>query len=145
MRLALALATVVLLASCGDDSGASTPATTVATSEPVSDADRDDARFPDVLAATATPDGDGTWTFSATISSPYDSADRYADAWRVLGPDGEVLGVRELLHDHAAEQPFTRSLAGVAIEPEIAVVTIEGRDQANGWGGQTVEVRLVDG
>lgn len=143
MRLVLALATVVLLASCGDDDAA-TPTTSVVTSEPVVEADPDDARFPDVIAATATPDGDGTWSFSVTISSPYDSPDRYADAWRVLGPGGEVLGVRELLHDHAAEQPFTRSLAGVPLDSEIEVVTIEGRDQLNGWGGQTVEVRVVD-
>lgn len=79
-----------------------------------------------------------------TISSPYDSPARYADAWRILGPDGAVLGVRELLHDHATEQPFTRTLAGVPIDPQIEVVTIEGRDQVNGWGGQTFELRLTD-
>lgn len=125
---------ILLLASCGGDDAAS----------PVTDVEASDERFPDVIAATATPSGDDTWDFSATISSPYDSPDRYADAWRVLGPDGAVLGVRELLHDHAAEQPFTRSLAGVPIDPGIEVVTIEGRDQVNGWGGDRVDVRLVD-
>ena len=135
---------IVLLASCGDDGDPATPSSAVATSEAVVAVDLDDARFPDVIAATATQSGDGRWDFSATISSPYDSPERYADAWRVLGPDGAVLGVRELLHDHAAEQPFTRSLAGVPIDPQIEVVTIEGRDQVNGWGGQTVELRLVE-
>jgi hypothetical protein len=68
-------------------------------------------RYPDVLEAELEPSGDG-WRLSATISSPYDSPERYADAFRVLTPAGEQLGVRELLHDHAGEQPFTRSLEG---------------------------------
>lgn len=78
----------------------------------------------------------------ATISSPYDSPDRYADAFRVLAPDGTVLGVRELLHDHANEQPFTRSLDDVRIPDDVDRVTVEGRDLANGWGGDTVTVTV---
>ena len=50
-----------------------------------------------------------------------------------------MLGVRELLHDHASEQPFTRSLTGVAIPDGVTTVTVEARDLANGWGGGTVE------
>jgi hypothetical protein len=98
-------------------------------------------RFPDVVGATATNDGD-TWTFEVTISSPYDSPDRYADAWRVLAPDGTELAVRELTHDHANEQPFTRSLSGVEIPVGIETVTIQGRDSVNGWGGATFDVAL---
>jgi hypothetical protein len=97
-----------------------------------------------VVTATATPRDDGTFDFTITISSPYDSPDRYADAWRVLAPDGTVFGIRELLHDHAAEQPFTRSLEGVKIPPNITTVTVEGRDLINGWGGRTVEIVLPD-
>lgn len=99
--------------------------------------------FPDVLDATATIDGDGSWTFAATLSSPYDTAERYADAWRVVGPDGEVYGIRELTHDHASEQPFTRSHSGIEIPDDVQTVTVEGRDQVSGWGGATVEVELV--
>ena len=99
-------------------------------------------RYPDVVAASASLDLDGTWTVSATLSSPYDSPDRYADAWRVVGPDGTVYGTRELTHDHAGEQPFTRTLSGVAIPDDVATVTVEGRDQVSGWGGATIEVTL---
>jgi hypothetical protein len=60
----------------------------------------------------------------------------------VLDPDGAVLGVRELLHDHAAEQPFTRALTGVEIPDGVEEITIEGRDLANGWGGATVTIAL---
>ena len=121
------LALALLLAACGADDAAP--------EEPSQD-------YPDVIAATAQLDGDGTWTFAATISSPYDTPERYADAWRVLGPDGTVFGVRELAHDHANEQPFTRSRSGIEIPDDVDTVTVEGRDQANGWGGGTVEVVL---
>ena len=97
--------------------------------------------YPDVIDATATDDG-GTWTISATLSSPYDSPERYADAWRVVGPDGTVFAERLLTHDHADEQPFTRSRWGIEIPDAVDVVTIEGRDQVSGWGGDTVELRL---
>ncbi len=109
------------------------------------DSSGDDANeelFPDVLDATATQADDGSWTFSATLSSPYDTPERYADAWRVLGPDGEVYGIRELAHDHANEQPFTRSQSGIEIPDGVTTVTVEGRDQVSGWGGATVEVVL---
>jgi hypothetical protein len=92
-----------------------------------------------VLEAELEPVGDA-WRVSATMSSPYDSPDRYADAFRVLTPDGEELGVRELLHDHADEQPFTRSLEGLEIPADVSEVIVEGRDQRHGWGGGIVRV-----
>lgn len=133
----------------GDDAGdpapapSSTETATEATSAPTTDeAARADQLYPDVVGAEATEDPDGTWTFAVTISSPYDTPDRYADAWRVVGPDGTVLGERILLHDHAGEQPFTRSLDGVEIPAAIDSVTIEGRDLRNGYGGDTLTVEL---
>jgi len=77
-----------------------------------------------------------TWRFSVTLSSPYDTPQRYADAWRVLDGNDTELGIRVLGHDHANEQPFTRSQSGIAIADGTEVVYVEGRDQANGWSGQ---------
>ncbi len=145
---AVALAGLLVLTGCASDTlGSATPDTApAATSAPVpttgAPSDVSDALFPDVLAATATMSGEGTWLFSATVSSPYDSPGRYADAWRVLAPNGTELGLRELAHDHASEQPFTRTLSGVVVPSGVDVVTVEGRDQVNGWGGATVEVEL---
>lgn len=102
---------------------------------------QEEQRHPDVVDAELERTGDG-WRVSATISSPYDTPDRYADAFRVLTPEGEELGVRELLHDHANEQPFTRSLDGVDIPDDVDRVVVEGRDLANGWGGDTVTVEV---
>jgi len=107
------------------------------------DAPQDEASHPNVITATATRAGDGSFTVAATISSPYDAAERYADAFRVLRADtGDVLGVRELTHPHADEQPFTRSLPGLAIPDDVDALIVEGRDLVNGWGGATATVAL---
>jgi hypothetical protein len=147
-----ALAAVVAVvggAACSsnDDNDASEPATeSVADSvsepaeEPVAES-VEEQRYPDVVDAEATVSTTG-WKFAVTISSPYDSPDRYADGWRVLGPDGSEYGFRLLTHDHASEQPFTRTLDGVEIPEDITTVTIEGRDQEFGFGGATFELTL---
>jgi len=59
---------------------------------------------------------------------------------RVLAPDGAVLGEHTLLHDHANEQPFTRTQRNVIIPSDVLTVTIEGRDLVNGYGGRTFTV-----
>lgn len=100
--------------------------------------DRMGERHPDVIAVELRPAGDGVFDVAVTLSSPYDTPERYADGWRVLDPQGRVLGVHELLHDHAAEQPFTRTQRGLEIPPHVAQVTVEGRDSVNGFGGATV-------
>jgi hypothetical protein len=135
-----------IMSACGgDDASRSTTNSAVsessaATAVPSAENDSEQ-RYPDVIDATAERAGD-RWSFSATISSPYDTAERYADAWRVVAPDGTVLGIRELAHDHAAEQPFTRSLASVAVPATVRIVTIEARDLVHGWGGATVDIDL---
>lgn len=97
--------------------------------------------FPDVLEVEIDSLGDNRYEISTTLSSPYDSPQRYADAWRVLDEDGNGLGQRELAHDHAEEQPFTRSTE-VEIPDGVAEVTVQGRDQVSGWGGETVTVSV---
>lgn len=90
--------------------------------------------YPDVVDAEVSGEA-GMFDFRVTISSPYDSASRYADAFRVVGDDGIVYGVRELTHHHGNEQPFTRELEGLEIPGEVTEVTIEARDSTYGWGG----------
>lgn len=120
-----------------DEEAAPVPVTASTVPETSSD------EFPDIVAAQATPTGNNTWRFDVTVSSTYDSPERYADAWRVVGPDGTEYGIRVLTHDHASEQPFTRSQNGIEIPPEVTTVTIEGRDLANGWGGGFLVVNLA--
>jgi len=98
----------------------------------------------DVLGATAERRGD-TWSFRVTVSHADTGWEHYADAWRVVGPDGTVLGTRTLHHPHVEEQPFTRSLSGVRIPEGVARVRIEARDSRHGWGGQALDLDLATG
>ncbi len=99
-------------------------------------------KYPDVVGAKVTPRGGDHFDFDVTVSSPYDTPQRYADAFRVVGAKGQVYGERKLLHDHAGEQPFTRDLHGVAIPAGVRRVTVEARDQKYGYGGRKLEVAL---
>ncbi|MCW5745227.1 MAG: hypothetical protein KIT36_03395 [Alphaproteobacteria bacterium] len=101
-----------------------------------------DQKYPDVVAVKVQPRGDNRFDFDVTVSSPYDTPQRYADAFRVVGADGTVYGERLLLHDHAGEQPFTRDLYGVRIPPGIRVVVVQARDRQYGYGGKTVQTNL---
>ena len=99
-------------------------------------------KFPDVVAVKLQPTGTNRFDFDVTVSSPYDTLERYADAFRVMSSDGVVFGERELLHDHANEQPFARDLYGVSIPSDVHVVIVQARDRKYGYGGQTVKVVL---
>lgn len=95
----------------------------------------------DVVRAKAEKKG-GSWTFHVTVQHADTGWDHYADAWRVVGPDGTVYGTRTLYHPHVDEMPFTRSLSGVSIPAGVGSVTIEARDSVHGWGGVTTVVNL---
>lgn len=99
-------------------------------------------KFLDVVGAKVRASGDNEFDFDVTISSPYDTPQRYADAFRVMNADGKVYGERKLLHDHAGEQPFTRDLYGVTIPLDVKFVVIQARDQKYGYGGKTLKVSL---
>ena len=99
-------------------------------------------KYPDVIDVRVHVRSDGLFDFDATISSPYDTPQRYADAFRVMSPKGVQFGERTLFHDHASEQPFTRDLYGVTIPAEINTVVIQARDKKYGYGGKTLHVTL---
>lgn len=109
---------------------------------PVQAADLAAQKYPDVIGVTVTARARDTFDFDVTVSSPYDTAARYADGFRALGKNGVVLGARELFHDHASEQPFTRDLYGVKIPRGVKSVTIQARDRQFGYGGKSVDVAL---
>ncbi len=95
----------------------------------------------DVIDATIDGSSDG-FTVSATVRSADTGWDKYADLWQVQTLDGEVLGERVLAHPHETEQPFTRSVSGVAIPAEISTVVVVARDSVAGFcgAGFTIEV-----
>lgn len=93
--------------------------------------------------AAAVKSGD-QWRFDVTLSHGDTGWDHYADAWRVLGPDGAVLGTRTLHHPHVEEQPFTRSLSGVKVPDGVDTIMIEARDSVHGWAAARFEVKLAE-
>ncbi|WP_340109349.1 hypothetical protein [Pikeienuella sp. HZG-20] len=97
----------------------------------------------EVVAAAAAREG-ATWRFDVAIRHEDEGWDHYADAWRVVGPDGAVYGERTLLHPHVDEQPFTRSLTGVRIPDGVGTVLIEAHDNVHGWSPTVVEFQLPD-
>jgi hypothetical protein len=103
---------------------------------------KDSQRYPDVVTVKVKAMGSGAFDFDVTVSSPYDTPKRYADAFRVTTVDGKPLGERILFHDHQDEQPFTRDLYGVKIPTRIKTVLIQARDQKHGYGGKQIEVSL---
>ncbi len=96
----------------------------------------------DVLKATARQSSDGAWTVSATVRHDDTGWDHYADAFQVLTPEGRELGIRVLLHPHETEQPFTRSLSGIAIPKDVDEIVVRARDKVHGYGGKEARVKL---
>ncbi len=121
MRAAV-LTVFVLLAGCGGSSGGEGCA--------------------DVIDAAAELDEAGAWSFEVTVRSADTGWEKYADAWEVVAPDGEVLGTRELAHPHVDEQPFTRSLDGVEVPSGVDSVIVRARDSAAGFCGEELAVEL---
>lgn len=70
---------------------------------------------------------------SVTVAHPDTGWDHYADAWEVLDLEGNSLGVRELLHPHVEEQPFTRALSVTLPGDPPWRVLIRARDSVHGW------------
>jgi hypothetical protein len=96
----------------------------------------------DVVAAQAVRDGPGIYRFSVTVAHADAGWDHYANKWDVVAPDGAVLGTRTLLHPHEHEQPFTRSLGGVAVLEGVASVVLRAHDSIHGYGGRETIIRL---
>lgn len=79
-------------------------------------------------------------SFSASVKHRDTGWDHYANRWDVVGPDGEVLGSRQLRHPHVDEQPFRRSLGRVRIQHATKSVTVRAFDSVHGLGGAEVVV-----
>ena len=95
-----------------------------------------------IVAAKALAEGPGRYAFEVTLKHEDTGWQHYADRSQVVAPDGTVLGTRELLHPHETEQPFTRSLTGVAIPAGVNEVTIRARDSVHGDSSDTLTLKL---
>ena len=82
------------------------------------------------------------YRFDVTVRHDDEGWQHYANGWDVVAPDGQIIATRVLSHPHVNEQPFTRSLSGVVIDPEITSVTIRAHDLVHGYGGEEKNVKL---
>ena len=96
----------------------------------------------DVVGVDIQRQGDGSYRFDVAVRHADEGWDHYADKWIVVDPGGTVLGERILVHPHVDEQPFTRSLGGVAIPAGTREVRIQARCLIDGWGADTLTVTL---
>lgn len=96
----------------------------------------------EVIAVDVTRSSDGTYRFDVTVQHADEGWKHYANRWEVLAPDGTVLGTRTLYHPHVDEQPFTRSLSGVVIPPNVSKVTVRAHDLVHGDGGAEIVVEI---
>lgn len=137
---------VLILSACSSTTGGTLedPQTSLtqppaATSTSASDSDE----CASVVDAVIERDGDGVYRVSATVKSQETGWDKYADRWEVRNPaTGAVLGERLLAHPHVEEQPFTRSLGGVAIPAEVTTVEIAAHDSVLGFCGTVLAARV---
>ena len=97
---------------------------------------------PPVIEAVHAQRTGATWRFDVTLSHPDTGWDHYADGWRVLDMAGNELGLRVLAHPHEHEQPFTRSLSGVAIPEGTTEVQVQARCLVDGWNAETTVISL---
>lgn len=95
----------------------------------------------EIVGAEAQPGSNG-WRFAVTLKHGDTGWSHYADAWEIRLADGTVLGTRVLAHPHENEQPFTRTLSGVAIPESVTEVVVHARDKTHGWSPQTLTLRL---
>ncbi len=86
--------------------------------------------------------GPDAYRVSVTLRHGDTGWDHYADEWRLVTPEGEVLGRRVLHHPHVEEQPFTRSLGRVTLPPDASVIFVEAHDKVHGWSDDRLRVDL---
>lgn len=82
----------------------------------------------DIIAIEVEHTGGNFYRFIVTVQHDDEGWEHFAKAWKILDSDGNVLGVRVLLHPHISEQPFTRSQT-ISLPKNINQVTIRANTQ----------------
>jgi len=106
----------------------------------------EDLNYAQVVYVKASRNRDGLWRFDVTVRHMDQGWNHYANAWRVVDPDGgKILAERVLLHPHDNEQPFTRSQSNVQIPAGVTQVTLQAKCNVHGFGGREIVVELKPG
>ena len=95
-----------------------------------------------ILAADFSKTGENKWSVDITLKHDDTGWDHYADNWRVVDSEGNIVGDRVLYHPHVDEQPFTRGLNNVTIPESVTIVYVEAHDKVHGWTSNRLKVDL---
>jgi hypothetical protein len=79
----------------------------------------------------------GAYTFDVTIRSNDTGCDHYVDWWEVVDERGALVYRRVLLHDHADEQPFSRSGGPVPAGGD-QIVVVRAHVHPTGYSGEAM-------
>ncbi len=136
----------ILLAGCGVRSSAT--AVIQKTSEIPADQATEyqnlDLREANVLAVSFEALDEGEYRFDVTlIHDDSGEAPDFADWWQVEDAQGNLLGRRDLLHDHGTAA-FTRSEV-IAVPVGTDFVVVRAHDMRHGYGGQSMRVDMRSG
>ena len=99
----------------------------------------DDVR---ILAADFHNSDGVRWSVNVTLKHGDTGWNHYADNWRVVDDEGNILGDRVLLHPHVDEQPFTRGLGDMKVPEGTTTIYIDAHDKVHGWTPSRLEVDL---
>jgi hypothetical protein len=95
----------------------------------------------DVINAEVEHTGGNFYRFSVTVQHDDEGWEHFAKAWEVLDQEGNILGVRILMHPHVNEQPFTRSQT-ISIPKNVNQVTIRAYDLVHQFGGKELSIDI---
>ena len=93
------------------------------------------------VSVSGTP---GEYSVSVTVSSDDRGCGSYVDWWEVVSEEGELLARRVLLHSHVDEQPFTRSMGGLKVQPGDGLIIRAHMNDA-GYGSTVMRGTVADG
>ena len=96
----------------------------------------------DIVKVKASQGSKGKWTFHVTVRHGDTGWEHFANRWEVLSTEREILETRVLAHPHEHEQPFTRSLSGIALPKGTKAVIIRAHDSQHNYGGKEILYRL---
>ncbi len=96
----------------------------------------------DIVSAKFNKNLNNTWNVDVTLKHKDTGWSHYADNWRVVDADGNILGDRVLYHPHVNEQPFTRSLSNITLPKGTRTVYIEAHDKEHGWAKKMLRIDL---
>ena len=95
-----------------------------------------------IIGADFQQSSDGSWLVNVGLLHEDSGWDHYADIWRLVDAEGNVLGERVLLHPHEDEQPFIRS-EQIRIPADLEIIYVEAHDIVHGWTPNRLEIDMT--